>query len=95
MCIKIGDDEFDTVRNLMRMSLLALISETLEVDIDALDESQPLAPLLARNGAFGSELAELIADYFDGLRVEPSDYSTLGELFSAVIEADAPDTLPH
>ena len=34
MCIKAGDNEIETVKNLMSMSLMAVVADALNVDLD-------------------------------------------------------------
>lgn len=93
MCIKLGSDELDTVRNLMRMSLMALVSEALEVDIEQLDGVQNLRTELGMDTHRAAALQTLIADYFDGLDLDPSRCDTLDALLDQVVDHELADTV--
>lgn len=86
MCIKLGSDELETVRNLMRMSLMAVVAEALEVDIDRLEGGLGLRRDLGMDTAAARRLQRLIAEYFDGFSVDPEQCDTLDSLLERVLE---------
>ncbi len=85
MCIKTGEDELSSVEALMTMSLNALISDTLDIDIDALDDSLDLRRDIGMQPAEEIELAQAIAEYFNGLTVNMEQISTIGDLHRLII----------
>ena len=88
MCIKAGDDELDSVKALMTMSLNALIAEVFDKDLEELELSLSLTRDLGMNSQKQQELAELIDEYFDGLSVDFSKNDSLGALFQTVVNAE-------
>ncbi len=88
MCIKSGDNELDSVKALMTMSLNALIAEVFEKDLDELTLDLSLIKDLDMNNDKQQELAGLINEYFDGLEVDFSQNDTLDKLFQTVVDAE-------
>ena len=88
MCIKAGDDELDSVKALMTMSLNALIAEVFDKDLEELELSLSLTRDLGMNSQKQQELAELIDEYFDGLSVDFSKNDSLGALFQTVVNSE-------
>lgn len=84
MCQRHGADELETVRNLMAMSLRAVVAEALDADIEAITGEVHLAEL-GMDAARQVTLRELIADTFDGLEVELSADETFDDLIAAVV----------
>jgi hypothetical protein len=88
MCIKTGNNELDSVKALMTMSLNAVIAEIFEKDLDELEPALSLTRDLRMDNEKQHELSELIAEYFDGLLIDFSVNDTLEELFQTVVEAE-------
>lgn len=88
MCIRIGEDELDTVKGLMSMGLNAVISDTLAVELDELTPEMTLRHDLQMDAEKEQALREGIADCFDGLEVDLSTINTIGELFNRVIQEE-------
>jgi len=88
MCIHAGDDELDSVKALMSMSLNALVAEIFELDLDAMDPTLRLREDLLLDDAKAAALADDIADYFDGLRIDLGAVITLQDLFDRVINEE-------
>jgi acyl carrier protein len=85
MCFKAGNDELDTVKNLMLMALRAAIAQALDVEMDELEPEQRLVEDLAMDAAGRAELVELIADTFDGLTLDLDALETIGQIYEAVV----------
>lgn len=85
MCIKAGENELSSVEALMTMSLNALISDTLDIGIDTLDNSLNLRRDLGMQSAEEIELTQAIAEYFNGLTVNMEQISTIGDLHRLII----------
>ena len=88
MCIKIGDDELETVKALMTMSLNAVILDVFDLDLDDLELELSLTKDLGMDAEKQLELAEMIDDMFDGLVIDFNVTDTLEELFEVIIEAE-------
>lgn len=85
MCFKAGNDELDTVKNLMLMALRAAIAQALDVEMDELEPEQRLVEDLAMDADKRAELVELIADTFDGLTLDLGALETIGQIYEAVV----------
>jgi acyl carrier protein len=88
MCIRAGNDELDTVKALMSMSLNSLVADVFGLDPDEIDPELELRRDLHMDPAKASALRHQIADFFDGLQVNLRGVTTLGELFARVIEQE-------
>ncbi|WP_198264343.1 hypothetical protein [sulfur-oxidizing endosymbiont of Gigantopelta aegis] len=88
MCIKVGDDELDSVKALMTMSLNALIADVFDLDLEDLKPELSLTRDLGMDEAKQHELAELIDEYFDGLWIDFSLNDSLAMLFQTVVESE-------
>ncbi len=91
MCIRAGSNELESVKNLMGMSLMAVIAESLEVDIDEIEETSHLRLDLQMDAAAQTRLEMLIADYFDGLEVDLNTTPTVGALLERVVMSEFSD----
>lgn len=91
MCIRAGSNELESVKNLMAMSLMAVISETLETDIDAIEESSNLRQDLGMDDAGKARLEQMIADYFDGLEINLNTTPTVATLLERVVMSEFSD----
>ena len=88
MCLKYGDDELDTVRSLMSMTLNSAIAMTFDKDLDDIELSMNFTKDLQMSDAQKLELEEMVAEYFDGLEVNLSEYPTVENLFDFVIHQE-------
>ena len=88
MCIRAGSNELESVKNLMSMSLMAVIAESLELEIEAIDEGSHLIRDLRMDGADQQRLEAMIADVFDGLRVNLNATPTVGALLDRVVMSE-------
>lgn len=85
MCIKAGKDELDSVKNLMGMALKAVVAEALDVDLDDITEEARLVEDLHMDGTTAAVLQDLIADTFDGVRVDLDTTPTYAALLERVV----------
>ncbi|MCG6936855.1 MAG: hypothetical protein LJE83_01605 [Gammaproteobacteria bacterium] len=86
MCFKAGKDEIDTIRNLMRMSLLVLLSESLEIEAWELSGEARLVEDMKLDKAKAARLKREIAEYFDGLQINLDDTPTVDSLLEKIVE---------
>jgi hypothetical protein len=85
MCIRAGKDELESVRNLMAMSLTAVVSESLDVDIDDISDFSSLKYDLKMDDAKKQTLKAQIADIFDGLELNIDEFDTFADLLDKVV----------
>ena len=88
MCIKAGDDELDSVKALITMSLNALIAEVFDKELEELELNLSLTEDLGMDLEKQQQLSHLIAEYFDGLSIDFSKIDNLNDLFQSVVEAE-------
>jgi acyl carrier protein len=88
MCLKLGRDELDTVRNLMAMSLKAVVAEALGADLEDVKEEARLVEDLHRDATGAKALHELIADIFDDADIAPARLSTVADLLDKVVHSE-------
>jgi hypothetical protein len=85
MCIKAGDNEIETVKNLMSMSLVAVVADALHADLDEIHDHSSLVEDL-HMGSEGKQALEAgIADIFDGLTVDLQQTPTMADLLDRVV----------
>lgn len=85
MCIKAGKDELDTVRNLMMMSLNAVVAEALACELgDAVPEADLVKDLGMDSGG-AAALRGLVAEFFDGLEIDLGRARTVADLLDQVV----------
>ena len=87
MCLKVGKDEIDTIRNLMRMSIMVLLSELFDIDIDEVSEDARLVEDMKLDETKAARLNELIAEYFDGLQINLDETPTVDSLMEKIVES--------
>ena len=85
MCIRAGKDELDSVKNLMSMSLKAVVATALHTDLEAVEDEARLVEDLHMGKQESEELEAMIADVFDGLHVNPHETATFGALLDRVV----------
>ncbi len=85
MCIRAGSDELESVKNLMAMSLTAVVAEALEVDIDEVTDFSSLKYDLKMDEQKKTRLLDLVADVFDGLELQLDDNDTFADLLDKVV----------
>jgi hypothetical protein len=91
MCIRAGSNELESVKNLMGMSLMAVISESLETDIDTIDEASHLVNDLKMDHSGRQRLETMIAEVFDELQVNLNTPPTVGALLDKVVMSEFAD----
>ncbi|MCW8825668.1 MAG: hypothetical protein OQK78_04515 [Gammaproteobacteria bacterium] len=86
MCIRAGgENELESVKNLMSMSLMAIIADSLDVDIDDIHNSDRLQEDLKMTPSSCEDLEKQIADIFDGLQLDLIQIDTVGTLLELVV----------
>lgn len=85
MCIRAGNNELESVKNLMGMSLKAVVADALHADIDTIVDDSRLVEDLHMSANDELELEEMIADVFDGLQISVHSTPTVGALLDQVV----------
>lgn len=85
MCIRAGNSELESVKNLMGMSLMAVVAQALETEIDTVTEEARLVEDLHMDRAAEVQLSELIEEVFDGLQVNLRSTPTVSALLDQVV----------
>ena len=88
MCIKVGNNELSSVKGLMTISLNAIIADVFELEFDEISTQMDLRADLGMDMEKQTELAELVEEYFDGLKLDFSRINSLGDLFEVVVEQE-------
>jgi hypothetical protein len=83
--MKLGSDEFEIVKSLMSMTLFAIISDCLDVDIIEIKESDLMCRDLGMNNSKAQEVQQLISDIYDGLEVDFESVTTVQSLLDQVL----------
>lgn len=85
MCIRAGSNELESVKNLMGMSLKAVVADALHTDIETINDESRLVEDLHMSANDELELEAMIADIFDGLRIEVNKTPTVAALLDQVV----------
>lgn len=91
MCIRAGSNELESVKNLMGMSLMAVVAEALEAEIDEIDESSHLINDLQMDSSGRQRLEAMIAEVFDEQQVNLNTTPTVGALLDKVVMSEFAD----
>ena len=91
MCIRAGSNELESVKNLMGMSLMAVIAESLETDIDTIKETSHLVKDLHMDSKGKQQLEMMIAEVFDELQINLNTTPTVGSLLDKVVMSEFAD----
>lgn len=83
--MKLGSDEFETVKSLMSMTLFAIISDCLDVDITEIKESDLMSRDLGMRHSKEHDIQQLIADIYDGFEVDFEAVTTVQSLLDQVL----------
>ena len=91
MCIKAGENELESVKALMSMSLKAIVADALDADIDAIEDDTRLVEDLHMDADKEKALGLLIAEYFDDLEIRLDTAPTFGALLDKVVLSEFRD----
>ncbi|HFD79690.1 MAG TPA: hypothetical protein ENK05_04755 [Gammaproteobacteria bacterium] len=80
MCVRIGQDEEETVCGLMGLAVQAVICEVFALSPEQLSPQMRLSRDLGMNRQQSRELRSRIAELFDGLSVDVERMPTVGAL---------------
>jgi acyl carrier protein len=89
VCIKIGDDELDTVRALMSMTLNAVLADLFGVNPDAIRPDLNLRRDLNLDAGKQCKLQQRVQEYFEGVRLDFARIETLDDLYRQVVAVES------
>lgn len=85
MCIKAGRDELESVRNLMMMSLNAVVAEALGCELEAVVPEARLVQELGMDAEKAAVLGSMVADIFEGFQLDLGRVGTVDDLLDQVV----------
>ena len=88
MCIRAGSNELESVKNLMGMSLMAVVADALHTEIENVTEDARLIEDLHMDSSSEEELETMIADVFNGLHIDVHNISTVSALLDRVVRSE-------
>ena len=88
MCIRAGSNELESVKNLMGMSLMAVVADALNTEIENVTEDARLIEDLHMDSSSEEELETMIADVFNGLHIDVHNISTVSALLDRVVRSE-------
>ena len=91
MCIKVGNNELGAVKGLMTMTLNSIIADVFDIDLEDIKLNSALYDDLGMTDKQQEELTEVIAEYFDGLKIDFDKVQQLEEVYNIVIETEFED----
>ncbi|HZV54845.1 MAG TPA: hypothetical protein VFF82_07895 [Rhodocyclaceae bacterium] len=86
MCIKAGKTEMSSVKALMTMSLNAVFANVFGLESGEIAPGLLVFSDLHMTADQQSEFSDLVSEYFDGLQLEFTSTTTVGDIFNRVIE---------
>jgi len=88
-------NELELVRGLMKMSLLAVIAESINCEMDQIHSSDHLRDDLQMNESSLQDLAARIADIFNTKQPDLNSIMTVAELMKLIIDDEFSDVAEH
>lgn len=85
MCIRAGNDELESVKNLMSMALKVVVADALNAELDDVVEEARLIEDLHMGKEQCRQLHDLIADTFDGADIDICHVPTVADLLDRVV----------
>lgn len=91
MCIKAGDTELASVKALMTMTLDAMVGKVFGLEPEEIAPGLRLYGDLHMSAVQRAQLAGLVAEYFEGVQLEFTPATTLGDIAARVVDAQFAD----
>lgn len=86
MCFKLGNDELETVRGLMTMTVISVISDALKIDLDEIHPGSHLIKDLGMTPKSQARLGKLIMEMFDELVIDFSTVNSVQDLVDQTLQ---------
>jgi len=80
MCGKMGENEIESMENMMSMAVYLVIADTLDIDVDAIFPDSNLKHDLGMTSAVQHELDQSIMEMFNNFQVDFSKADTVGDV---------------
>ena len=81
MCGKMGNNEIDSMKNMMSMSVYFVIADSLDIDAMDIDPNSEIDNDLHMTSGMKKHLNESVVDMFDGKQL---DFSTIHQVHDIV-----------
>ncbi len=85
MCFKIAENNIESVKFQMSMSLIIILSKVFELDVNEINMELNLTTDLGLNEDKEIQLKEYIAEYFDGCNINISEDCTIQTIHDEVV----------
>jgi hypothetical protein len=86
MCPRFADNEIGSMKALMSTVLNAVVIEVFRMGLGDIRPELELQRDLRMTAAQRARLVDLVAEYFDGLRLEIGARTTVGDVYAQVVE---------
>lgn len=86
MCGKMGDNEVDSMQNMMSMAVYFVIADTFDLDVEELTATSRLEDDLGMTDALKAQLDHSIMDMFNNFHVDFSRAETVGDIVGQVAQ---------
>jgi polyhydroxyalkanoate synthesis regulator protein len=88
MCGKMGDNEIDSMKNMMAMSVYFVIADAFEIDAMDLEETTGLDKDLKSTKEMKSRLCESVKDMFNGFDLKLGVNTSVKEVVDQIVMND-------
>jgi len=88
MCGKMGDNEIDSMKNMMAMSVYFVIADAFEIDAMDLEETTGLDKDLNSTKEMKSRLCESVKDMFNGFDLKLGVNTSVKEVVDQIVMND-------
>lgn len=85
MCGKMGDNEIDSMKNMMRMSIYFVIADVFEIDAMDLEETTELDKDLQSTAEMKSRLCESVKNMFNGFDLTLGNNTSVKEVVEQIM----------
>ena len=91
MCIRLGNDELDSVRGLMTMTVNVIVVDALEVEVEDVSPDSLLRENLLMNEKSMAVLQAEISEMFDDVVIDLTQMFTVQDILDVVVEKEFAD----
>ena len=88
MCGKLGNNEVESMQNLMSMAVYSVLADVFDVDIDAISANSDLINDLGMTAAIKDRLDTTIMDMFNNMHIDFSQVNTVQDIVDQVIRTE-------
>ena len=93
MCGKLGNDEVESMQNMMSMAVYSVLADFFDVNIDDISPSSDLQNDLGMTASIQEQLGRAMMDMFDNLQLDFSQVKTVQDIVNQVVETQMIKTI--